>query len=111
MVRNIQRTRLCTGNDCACQVMLTANLNGRRQCQQLVLIISICWLDHNKFGMAFGQCAGLVHDDRIDFFEGLERFGILYENAALCTLTGTDHDRHRRCQPKCAGAGDNKNCD
>ena len=50
------------------------------------------WLDRNEFGLALGERARFVDDNCIDFFQRLERFSILDQNARLSALSGRDHD-------------------
>ena len=60
---------------------------------------------------AFGQRAGLVDDERVDFFHMLERYGSLDEDAEPGTTANPDHDRHRRGETQCAGTGDDQHGD
>ena len=52
--------------------------------------------------------AGLVDDQRVDPLEDLERLGILHEDASAGAPARAHHDRHRRGQAQCAGAGDDQ---
>ena len=63
------------------------------------------------FGLAFGERAGLVDDQRIDALHALERFGIADQHAGLRAAPDADHDRHRCRKPERAGAGDDQNAD
>ena len=55
-----------------------------------------------------GQCAGLVHDQRIDGGEPLQSLGVLDQYARLRAAPGSGHDRHRSGQAQRAGAGDDQ---
>ena len=48
--------------------------------------------------LAFGQRAGLVHDQRVHLLEGLERLGVANQHPRRRAAAGADHDRHRRRQ-------------
>ena len=61
--------------------------------------------------LPFGQRAGLVDDQCVDFFQGLEGFGVLDENAGVRAASGANHDRHRRGQAEGARAGDDQDGD
>ena len=62
-------------------------------------------------GLAFGQRAGLVDDERVDLLEALQRLGVLDQHAGLRAAPDADHDRHRRGEPERAGAGDDQHRD
>ena len=64
-----------------------------------------------QHGLATRQRAGLVDGQYADFFGALQRLGILHQNPGTRALPGADHDRRRRRQPECAGAGDDQNGD
>ena len=65
--------------------------------------------DHAR--LAFGQRAGLVDDQRVDFLEALQRLGVLDQHARGRALADADHDRHRRREAERAGAGDDEHRD
>ena len=50
----------------------------------------------DELRLAFGQGSGFVDDQGVDFFENLQRFGILDENAGAGPAADADHDRHGR---------------
>ena len=62
---------------------------------------------HNP-GLAFGQRAGLVDDQRVDLLEPLERLRVLDEHARSRAPPDADHDRHRRREAERARAGDDQ---
>ena len=59
-------------------------------------------------GLAFGERAGLVDDQRVDLLHALQRLGVLDEHAGLSAPPDADHDRHRRREAERAGAGDDE---
>src|SRR5579864_2131506 len=59
--------------------------------------------------LAFGERAGFVDHQRIDFFESFERFGVANEHARAGATAGADHDGHGRSQPQSARASDDEN--
>ncbi len=58
--------------------------------------------------MAFGQGAGLVKSDNPDACQALQRVATAEEDAQFRPPARADKDRHRRCQPHGAGAGDDQ---
>src|SRR6185503_7480141 len=65
--------------------------------------------DAHQLRFALGQSSGLIDDERIDLSHHFDRFRILEEHTTLRTLTGGDHDRHRRRQPKRARTRNDQN--
>ena len=64
--------------------------------------------DRDQPRPAQGQGPCLVDDQRVDFFHQLQGLGVLDEHADRRAAARSDHDRHRRCQPKRAGTGDDE---
>ncbi len=60
---------------------------------------------------AEGQGAGLVDHQRVDPLQPLQCLGVADEHALLCAPSDPHHDRHRRCEPQRAGAGDDQHRD
>ena len=60
---------------------------------------------------ALRERAGLVHDERADAAQELQRFRVLDEDTGLCALTGADHDGHRGGQAERARARDDEHRD
>src|ERR1039458_1589906 len=58
--------------------------------------------------LAFGERSGLVDDERVDFFQNLQSFGILDEHPGARAPAYADHDRHRSCEAQGTGASDNE---
>ena len=61
--------------------------------------------------LAFGECAGFVDDQRVDFFQGLEGFGVFDQDSGAGAAAGADHDGHGRGESEGAGAGDDEDGD
>ena len=83
----------------------------RGQAQQRGRVNSWLGLDRHELGLALGERAGLVHDDRRHLLEHFERLGIPNQHAAFGAAAGTDHDRHRRRETERAGARDDQDRD
>ena len=64
--------------------------------------------DRRDLGLALGQRAGLVDDQRVDLLQPLQRLGVLDQHAQPGAAADADHDRHRRGQAQRAGAGDDQ---
>ena len=66
----------------------------------------------HKLRLAFGQRAGFVDDQGVDFFQRLEGFGVSDQDAGAGAAAGSDHDRHGSGESESAGAGDDehRNC-
>ena len=65
-------------------------------------------LDGHERRLAFGERAGLVHDERRHLLEQLERLGVPEQHAGFGAAAGADHDRHRRRQAERARARDDQ---
>ena len=66
--------------------------------------------DHGCYlGLALGQCAGFIHDQRVDLLHPLQGLCRFDEHACARPLADSDHNRHRRGQPECAGTGNDDN--
>ena len=61
--------------------------------------------------LPFCQSAGLVDDQRVNFFERLQRFGVLDQDSGVRAAARADHNRHRRGESKSARAGDDEDGD
>ena len=62
-------------------------------------------------GLALGQRAGLVDDDRVDLLQHFQRLGVAEQHAQLRAAAGADHDRHRRGEAERARARDDEHGD
>ena len=90
------------------QRVLRKLLDRGRRCQQLCL--GNPWRDHHldHVGLPQGQGAGLVKNNDRQLGRVFQRCGVLEQDAIHGAEAGTDHDRHRRRQPKRIGAGDHE---
>ena len=91
--------------------MLTGLLETRGDAKQFV---SYRWglrddAEHSR--LAFGERAGFVDDQGVDFFHGLEGFGVLDQDSGVGAAAGAHHDGHRSGESQGAGAGDDEDCD
>ena len=87
------------------------DLSRLREPEQLGFIDAAGRTNGNHARPTFGERAGLVDNDRVDFLHALEGFCILDQDAGLSATTDADHDRHRRGKPKRARTGDDENGD
>src|SRR5690554_6631868 len=62
-------------------------------------------------GSAFCQGTGLVDDERIDFAQIFYCCCITKQHTLGCASSGSNHDRHGRCEPQRTRASDDKNSD
>ena len=94
------------------QRMFAAPLQAGRQAQQLVLGHAAAGSTVDQPRLALRQRAGLVHHQRVDLLQHLQRLGVLDQHAVLARPRPiADHDRHRRGQAQRAGAGDDQHGD
>src|ERR1700722_11946160 len=82
-------------------------------CQPQELVFCNTWRivlqrDCNHPRPPFRECAGLVEDDRVDFFEGFERLGVLDENSGVGAASGANHDGHWSGEAQSAGTRDDE---
>ena len=103
---------LGTVDDRGGERMLAAALEAGGEPQQLICVkAGPSGATADQFRLALGQGAGLVDDERVDFFHQFERLGIAHQHAGARAAAGADHDRHRRRQTERAGAGDDQHRD
>ena len=69
------------------------------------------WHHRDERGLALGERAGLVDDQRVHLLHDLQRLGVLDQHAGLGAAADADHDRHRRGQAQGARAGDDQHRD
>ena len=86
-------------------------LQARGQREQFVLADAGRWADRGKARLALGERAGLVHHQRVDLLEHLERLGVPDQHARARAPADAHHDRHRRGQAQRARAGDDQHRD
>ena len=91
--------------------MLAAAFNRGGIREEVCLSETFGWFDCHEFGLALCERACFVDDNCIDFFQRLERFSILDQNARLSALSGRDHDRHWRRKTQRAGTCDDEHSD
>ncbi len=91
--------------------MFTAALDAGGKPEHLYLIEAGGGRDRHHLWFSFGEGAGLVDHQRIDLFHALQRFCIFDQHASLRAAAYAHHDRHRRGEPECAGAGDDEYTD
>src|SRR5580704_9529251 len=60
------------------------------------------------FRLALGESSGLIDDQSVDLFHGLQGFRVADEDSLPGAAPGTHHDRHRRSQAESTGAGDDE---
>ena len=75
------------------------------------LVVAGLRQDRDELGLADGQRAGLIDDERVDLREGLERLGVPDQHAGLGAAAGRGHDRDRRREAERAGTGDDQHRD
>ena len=75
------------------------------------MLTGLCDRISNQFGLTFGERAGFVDDQRVDFLHGLESFGVFDEDSGAGAAAGADHDGHGSGESEGAGAGDDENRD
>ncbi len=77
-----------------------------------ILVVGTIEDDHAiDFGLAFGERAGFVNDQRIDLGESLQRFRITDEDAGVRAATDRNHDGHRRGESQRAWASNDQHGD
>src|SRR5438552_4501495 len=59
-------------------------------------------------GLPFGERAGLIHNERVDFGERLKSFSVAHQNTCVRAAANGNHNGHRRRQPKRAWARDDQ---
>ena len=91
--------------------MFGGAFDAGREPEQFGLIHAARGHDGRDFGLAFGECAGLVEDERIGLFQSFERLGILDQDAAFSPFADADHDRHGCREAKGAGTGNDEDRD
>ena len=99
------------GEDRGCERMLAGALETGDQAEQFFIPHCLERRDASDSRLAFGERAGFVDDERVDFFHGLEGFGILDQDSGVGAAAGADHDGHGSGEAEGAGAGDDQNRD
>ena len=91
--------------------MFAGTLEAGGEAKQFAASSCDRWEYANELRLAFGQRSGFVDDEGVDFFQNLQRFGILDEHAGACAAADADHDRHGSGESQGAGAGDDEHGD
>ena len=89
--------------------MFTGALQAGGQAKGFTIVILESGSSQLRF--AFGERAGFVDDQGVDFFENFQSFGIFDEHARASAAADTNHDRHRRGETEGAGARDDEHGD
>ena len=94
-------------------------------CQRMLRTLFHCRCQHHQFGcvgaaqgnhighpgLALGDGAGLIQNDRVHQMGGFQALGALDENAVFSALAGAHHDGHRSGKAQSAGTGDHQHRD
>ncbi len=109
---DLQTLLLCQRRDGFGQGMLAAGFNGCRQLQKGICV-QIRIHQHDVLYRRLAGCdrAGFVQHNGVHFMQRFQRLGRFHQNAVFRGFPGTDHDRHRRCQPQGTGAGNDQHAD
>ena len=94
-----------------CQWMRRSLLETRGGAEQIDARHAIERQHVGDFGLAFGQRAGLVDDERPQSARMLQRSCVPYQHTKLRTAAGADDDRGGCRQSKRTGAGDDQHRD
>ena len=98
-------------DDGARQRMFAGALQAGGEAQQFGIVPGQRFGILHELRLAFGQRAGFIDDERVDFFQNLQGFGILDEHSGAGAAAYADHDRHRRGETQGAGARDDEHGD
>ena len=98
----------CFGYDCLCQRMLGQLLQRCGNLQEFLFPDALAAQNIRDHRCTLGDGAGLIQNHSIDAMRVFQRLCGFDENAIGSTLASADHNSGGRCQPKRAGAGDNK---
>ena len=113
-IRDVRRLDAALGgaaHDRGGERMLAVRFDGGGGGEQFLLGDRSRGNDVRQARFAFGQRAGLIHDQRVHLFHPLDRRGVLDQHAGLRAATDADHDRHRRRESERAGTGDDQHGD
>ena len=72
--------------------MLAALLEPGTELQDLLRAVRVDRRDLEQARLALRERAGLVHDERIDLLEDLDRLGVTEQHARRGASAGCDHD-------------------
>lgn len=83
--------------------LLAGALDARQSPQHLIGGVALGRLDMDHLGPALGQCARLVHHQRVDLFHALQRLGIADQHAVLRAAANAHHDGSGVARPSAQG--------
>ena len=86
-------------------------LQRRGETQEFLRVETADGQDIHEPGLALGEGARLVHDERGDLLQPFERLGVFHEHAFLRAASDADHDGHGSGQAEGARAGDDEDRD
>ena len=95
-------------DDGRCEGVLAPALQARGKAQQGGFVYSFKRHHRHEPRLAFGERAGLVHDEGVHFLHGFQSLGIADQHTRLGARAGADHDGHGRGQSQGAGASDDE---
>ena len=96
------------GHDSLSQGMFGAPLQRGGQAEQMRALDAVDRLHVSQAWATLGQGAGLVDDQHVDLREALQRLGVADQHAGMGAAPRGHHDRHRRGQAQCTGAGNDQ---
>src|SRR6266852_6189934 len=101
------------GHHGASKRVLARALEARSDGKQRIVgeVVSRKHIDTRDPGLAFGQRAGLVDDQRVHFGERLESFGVADQHAGVRSAAYGYHDGHRGGEAEGTRASDDENRD
>src|SRR6202050_3738370 len=91
--------------------MFGAAFDGGDEGEDFVGIDAGGGFDCGEARAAFGESAGFVDDERVDFGISFEGFGIFDQDAGAGAASGANHDGHGSGEAEGAGAGDDQDGD
>src|SRR2546430_16776104 len=90
--------------------MLASSLHARGKPQQTILTKPASFENtyRSDSGLAFRERAGLINDERVNFGESLESFGVSDEDPGVRAAANRDHDGHWRSKAERTRASNNE---
>ncbi len=98
-------------HNCGGERVFAVLLQRGGQMQELLRVKTSGGQNIDQFWLALGERTRLVHDQRGDFLQALERLGVFHQHAFLCAAPDADHDGHGGRQTEGARAGDDEDRD
>ena len=103
--------RVNVAHDCLGERVLGLAFEGTGQREDSLFVHAGGDDDIGDFWLTLGEGSGLVHHHGVDPGGGLDRGGILEQDAPFGSESGADHDGGRRRQTEGVGAGDDDDGD